>query len=868
MKNQKAAVRCGDVSWPRMRQWLAAIAVALMSLVCGLAQAEGNVNGVPAAAMAPVSYDPNALFGPVVVAQCEEWAGRNGGACVAVSRFLPAGVDDGAYCGPNHGDGVCYALRCDGCTGYPTGWGLSPYWTATWREGQGYACPENATGAGLGMTSSCTCNDSFTADGATNQCVPMIEVPRASAPPPPECEVCKGNPIYPLRGVKREVMDTGLAIGNTTLQFTFDSSSKIPRVWTTPPTAPTGIVRRYGMLGSLQWSANLRRSTSPPVFSADVAPSLPKPTVIDRGNGIVQTFTSVAGAAPGGEPGSADRVELVSGGSRYFDGRANEQETYTTQGALQALAWADGTRIDFSYSDASTPASVAPGVGLLIQAIDNRGRGLNFAYTVGPDGIARLSTITDAGGQVTTLGFDGRNNLASIRWHNGTSKTLLYERTDLPWALTGVVDERGVRYSTFGYDAQGRAISTEHAGGVDKYAVSYTTPPSIRVTEQRDGIYVARFYDWIEPQGTVMTEPSGQVTQWSSLSLNGKNYFSSQSQPAGAGSLQSSRSQAYDANGNIASRDDFNGTRSCYLHNLSLNLKVMSVSGLSPGQDCAAVTLANAVLPAGALKTSTQWHPDWNLQTKVAEPKQITTNVYNGQPDPLNGNAIASCAPSTATSLDAKPTPVLCRQVMQATTDADGHLGFGASLQSGTIDTVRTWTYDADGRVLTSKGSRTDVNDASSLNYYTDTNADHTKGDLRSITNARGQVTTFDRYNKYGQVLQSTDPSGVVAVNTYDLRQRLLTNTIDGETTTYAYDEAGQLKKVTFDNGAWVGFDYDDAHRQVATYDNKANRIDYVLDNAGNQTDQRVKDPAGALKRGLARAMDALGRAQQSTGRE
>jgi YD repeat-containing protein len=326
----------------------------------------------------------------------------------------------------------------------------------------------------------------------------------------------------------------------------------------------------------------------------------------------------------------------------YTDSAANAQERYTSQGALQTMAWHDGTRIEFSYSDATTPVSVAPGPGLLIQAIDNRGRRLNFAYTTGPDGIARMSTITDANGQVTTLGFDARNNLASITWHNGTTKTLLYERTDLTWALTGVSDERGLRYATFGYDADGRAISTEHAGGVDKYAVSYAVPPSIRVTEQRDGIYVARIYDWIAPQGMVMTEPSGQTTTWSALSLNGKNYFSSQTQPAGAGSLQSGRSQAYDANGNIASRDDFNGKRKCYLNDLVRNLALAAVTGVDQGQDCAAVTAANAVLPLGAIKTSTQWHPDWSLPIKVAEPSQITINVYNGQPDPLNGNAVAS----------------------------------------------------------------------------------------------------------------------------------------------------------------------------------------------------------------------------------
>ena len=499
---------------------------------------------------------------------------------------------------------------------------------------------------------------------------------------------------------------------------------------------------------------------------------------------------------------------------------------------------------------------------------DNLGRSLSFGYTLSASGVPRVSSITDAMGGITTLSHDSRNNLVGITWADGRTRSFLYENADLPWALTGVSDERGLRYATFGYDAQGRAISTEHAGGTQKYTVSYATPPSIQVTKQSFGSAVARFHTWNLPQGTVMTEPSGQETHWTAISLNGKNYFSSQTQPAGAGSLASSRSQGYDANGNIASRDDFNGKRSCYLSDLTRNLKLAEVTGVSPGQDCTAVTTANATLPAGAVKNSTQWHPDWSLPTKVAEAGQITTSVYNGQPDPLNGNAIASCAPTGAVLPDGKPIATLCKQVTRATTDADGHLGFDAPLQPGSIDTVRTWTYDADGRVLTTKGSRTDVNDASSLDYYADTNADHTKGDLRSITNARGQVITFDRYNKYGQVLQSTDPSGVVTVNTYDLRQRLLTNTLGGETTTYTYDAAGQLTLVTEHDGTWIGFEYDDAHRQTAVKDDDGNRIDYVLDNAGNQTDQRVKDPAGALKRNAARVMDALGRAQQSAGRE
>jgi RHS repeat-associated protein len=244
----------------------------------------------------------------------------------------------------------------------------------------------------------------------------------------------------------------------------------------------------------------------------------------------------------------------------------------------------------------------------------------------------------------------------------------------------------------------------------------------------------------------------------------------------------------------------------------------------------------------------------------VAGPKQLTVNVYNGQPDPLNGNAIASCAPVVARSLDGSATPMLCRQVVQATTDADGHLGFGAALQAGVAARVSSWTYDAQGRMLSASigsGTYQYLRAAAST-------ADVTEGDLLRVTAPNGEATTFDRYNKYGQVLQSTGPDGRVTAYTYDLRQRMLSRTVGSLTTAYEYDAAGQLTKVTLPDGSWVGYAYDDAHRLVAVTDKKGNRIDYVLDNTGNRVDQRVKDPLGDLKQSLNRTMDALGREQQS----
>ena len=72
---------------------------------------------------------------------------------------------------------------------------------------------------------------------------------------------------------------------------------------------------------------------------------------------------------------------------------------------------------------------------------------------------------------------------------------------------------------------------------------------------------------------------------------------------------------------------------------------------------------------------------------------------------------------------------------------------------------------------------------------------------------------------------------------------------------------------MTQHDGNWIAYEYDNAHRQKAVTDDSGNRIEYVLDNAGNSTGQTVKDPTGSLKRNMARVMDALGRAQRNTGR-
>ena len=292
----------------------------------------------------------------------------------------------------------------------------------------------------------------------------------------------------------------------------------------------------------------------------------------------------------------------------------------------------------------------------------------------------------------------------------------------------------------------------------------------------------------------------------------------------------------------------------------------MRVEGLSTANLCTSHLPAGAALPAGSRKKTTSWHPDWRLPIKVAEPLRITTTVYNGQPDPFNGNVVASCAPATAPLPDGKPIVVVCKQVEQATTDADGRLGFGAVLQAGVPARQSTWTYNQFGQVLTAKGPRTDVNDTTTYSYYATSTVDYAVGDLNQVTNPLGQVTSYPKYNKHGQVLRMSASNGVVTDTTYDLRQRTLSTTAGGLQTLYRYDPAGQLLEVTLPDASKITYTYDGARRLTGVKDQAGNSISYVLDNAGNRIQDQVRDPSGALARTVTRVYDALGRVQQTTG--
>jgi YD repeat-containing protein len=107
--------------------------------------------------------------------------------------------------------------------------------------------------------------------------------------------------------------------------------------------------------------------------------------------------------------------------------------------------------------------------GRLLRAIDDQERGLGFAY----DKRDRLVTLRDPAGKTISYAYDENNNLARITFPDKTSRVYHYEDPHDSHNLTGITDERGIRYASWDYDEKDRAVSTQHADGVGLLTIAY-----------------------------------------------------------------------------------------------------------------------------------------------------------------------------------------------------------------------------------------------------------------------------------------------------------------------------------------------------------------------------------------------------------
>ena len=447
----------------------------------------------------------------------------------------------------------------------------------------------------------------------------------------------------------------------------------------------------------------------------------------------------------------------------------------------------------------------------LLSVTDPAGRQLTLSY----DANDRIQTLTDPEGNVFTYGYDANDNLITVTftpvtWPGSgiqTVRTYQYQDPNYLHALTGIIDENGgaTPYASFSYDTLGRAASSSHAGGADLYTLLFNPDGTVAVT---DPLTTQRTYTFSTIQGvpklTNLTQPCEACGQhWASTT--------------------------YDANGNRDLRTDFNGHITDADFDLARNLETQRIEAKNTPEQ---------------RTLQTDWHASYRLPTEIRE--YDTNNV------------------------------LVKRTTLTYTTS--GQLESRTEEDPNTLET-RTWTYSyytsgvLQGLLQSVDGPRTDVTDVTSYEYYTsnDPGGNYRIGDLWKTTNALGQVTEVLHYDAHGRARQIQDPNGVITQLDYHPRGWLLSRTeafgtVDAATTTFTYDNVGQLDIVTQPNGAWLDYDYDAAHRLTDITDNLGNTIHYTLDAAGNRTGEDTFDPQNTLKRSLNRVYDSLGRLQDLIG--
>lgn len=557
---------------------------------------------------------------------------------------------------------------------------------------------------------------------------------------------------------------------------------------------------RWSTVGIDMIGANWRHTYQRSIYYLENGASGASTAFVFRHDGKVLPFVEYGG----GFYAQADIDDRLSGspttGWTYIAAPNDEVETYDTDGRLISIRSRGGLTHSLVY-DAD---------GRLTSVTDDFGRALTFSYDepVGsPSAVARISSMTDPGGGVHVYGYTGAN-LTSVTHPDLTARQYVYAGST-PRALTSIVDESAATYATFAYSSSGKATLSTHAGGADQVSISYAQPV---------------ITNW---GPATVTDALGTARTYYFTNVLGVAKVTSIVEPAANGSGTKTTSYTYDVNGNVVSRIDFNGNRTCYAYDLARNLETVRVEGFAAGISCpsnlAAYTPATGTRQR---KISTQWHSALRLPTQIDESGRRTTFNYD-----TSGNVLTKTVLDTATSES------------------------------------RTWTYtySAFGRVLTADGPRTDVADITTYTYYSCATG-YQCGRVQTITNAANHSTTYNTYNAHGQPLTITDPNGIVTTLTYDARQRLTSRTVDTEQTTFNYWPTGLLRKVTLPDSSFLEYTYDAAHRLTEVADSEGNRIVHTLDAMGNRTAENLYDPSNLLTQTRTRVFNTLNQLFQEIG--
>jgi RHS repeat-associated protein len=477
--------------------------------------------------------------------------------------------------------------------------------------------------------------------------------------------------------------------------------------------------------------------------------------------------------------------------------------TMTSTGQMLSIRNLDGNVLTF------TPNGITSSAG-------------NMTIPFVRDAQGRIEQITDPNGKIYRYTYDGLGDLTSVALP-GIDTPLLYEYEPGHLFRKGF-DARGNPEATNTYFPNGRLQSiTDATGKTTSY--SYDLVNNITTTTHPDntGTTIQRF----DANGLLLseTDPLGRTRSYT--------YDANRNKTSETDALNKTTTFTYDTNGHLKSVTD------------PLN-KTMSYVNNQHGMPTSATD------QLGKVRTIT-YDADFNLTAMSDESGTQVAFAWDDKGNPLS------------------------------MTDGDGRLyrftydAFGNVVsKTDPAGHVTSYTYDNMGRVVTMTDTRgvsrfsyddlgrvTSVKDA--LNNETRYEYDN-NGNRTQEINSRQKITTFE-YDAVDRLARVNHPDGSSISYTYNFRGQKITETVAGtgagggflppgaafqtatRTTTYTYDNAGQLTKVLFPDNSDITFTYDSIGRVSTAKDERGKVYTYEYDPNCGCTDRLTKniDPSGKI---------------------
>ncbi|MHA6492255.1 DUF6531 domain-containing protein [Pseudomonas borbori] len=310
-------------------------------------------------------------------------------------------------------------------------------------------------------------------------------------------------------------------------------------------------------------------------YSAKLNISLTKVLLIST-DGRESLF-NISSAVVTASPKELGSLEKITDGWRY-DSAQNESLHFNELGQLTRIDRADGTYETLSHSANQ------------VVVTDSLNRTMTLTFNTAK----RLAGLSAGPLQVTyTYNTSGRM-VRAARTQGGEvfSRTYHYEDAREGGWLTGITDERNVRYVTWAYDAQGRAIKSELNNAADKYQFTYNSNGS-----------------------TTVTNPLNKQSIYTFQTIHGAKRVTAIKGEASANCPNSNSTFTYDARGLLKTKTDNRGNLTTYDYNeRGLEISRTEASGTPQ---------ARTII--------TDWHPEFFLPVTVTEPDRITTYSYDTQ---------------------------------------------------------------------------------------------------------------------------------------------------------------------------------------------------------------------------------------------